>query len=825
MLNHLIKLKENDLSKDILVPLFKHMYGARVEFTGGGPEKGRDIVIYRKDPLGFDDFIGIQVKKIKATPNSSTNSFQQLLTQLEQLKNEKVVDQLSGKKIRFRQLYFVTPYTIFDRAYDTHHGAYESIIEQGITIIDGPRLEILIRKHTPFLVSSIIGADNFIENQIKPRLTNKELMTALNFSTVKNICDIYCDSSFIAGNKQNGDLFNKYYMPNKSPEIEINFSEVDKLDKYNNIIINALDTELVSSETLNYSKREFSSLKASESQKIKLQARSTSLRSQIINITSLSKFRDFYPTQTSSVDFKYFLDKGYEEAKITSDKLEFYKEVAEVDSLYKERDIVLKDIKHISDKIEKFQRKFKVEVKSEQVSNKLNHKITSLASLTKNANDKLLEYLKLSHDIEQSLIVLNQFPEQFSSISKEDNITIKPHKINLDRVFDSGLNIIVLGEAGSGKTTNLQVYAHKLYKSKTNDLVIYMTLEQLSKFSTQNSSADITNGIFQYLSSLGSSLFTLTELQKELKGKKVILILDSIDEAIASYSWIIDKLALFSEEFPKCQIITSSRYTVQKIKSLKFISVSLLPFSDSQKKDFFSKWFNDDDAKSIKIIEHLGNHPKLNAIITNPLSATIMATLQEGDVPLPNTESSLYRKRFELLSGLFDKFKGINRLRIQPEELLKYARHIAFVMQKNRKRAYSKEALISLLNQKVNNEEFASELINELISPAEILLINPENKYSFGHLRFQEYLASEQLILERTFNISKHMHTAWWHDVFLLYSQHAHDINWIIQDAAMNAYTTRVRALLSAMVSNRPSSEQATLFKRIEIALADERIY
>ena len=96
---------------------------------------------------------------------------------------------------------------------------------------------------------------------------------------------------------------------------------------------------------------------------------------------------------------------------------------------------------------------------------------------------------------------------------------------------------------------------------------------------------------------------------------------------------------------------------------------------------------------------------------------------------------------------------------------------------------------------------------------------------AFNNLRFQEYLASEQLILERTFNISKHMHTAWWHDVFLLYSQHAHDINWIIQDAAMNAYTTRVRALLSAMVSNRPSSEQATLFKRIEIALADERIY
>ena len=80
MLQNLAELKENDFSKKILVPLFEKIYGCRVAFTGGGCEKGRDIIIYYKDPLGHDEFIGVQVKKLHATPNSSSNSFQQLLS-------------------------------------------------------------------------------------------------------------------------------------------------------------------------------------------------------------------------------------------------------------------------------------------------------------------------------------------------------------------------------------------------------------------------------------------------------------------------------------------------------------------------------------------------------------------------------------------------------------------------------------------------------------------------------------------------------------------------------------------------------------------------
>ncbi|WP_220720422.1 restriction endonuclease [Agarivorans litoreus] len=124
MLEALASLMENDLSKNVLVPLFRQIYGCRVVFTGGGCEKGRDIIIYQKDPLEQDKFIGVQVKKIHATPNSHSKSFQQLLTQLSQMTFEPAICPDSGKEVMLSQLIFVTPFEVPEKSFDTHSGAY-----------------------------------------------------------------------------------------------------------------------------------------------------------------------------------------------------------------------------------------------------------------------------------------------------------------------------------------------------------------------------------------------------------------------------------------------------------------------------------------------------------------------------------------------------------------------------------------------------------------------------------------------------------------------------------------------------------------------------
>jgi predicted NACHT family NTPase len=224
-----------------------------------------------------------------------------------------------------------------------------------------------------------------------------------------------------------------------------------------------------------------------------------------------------------------------------------------------------------------------------------------------------------------------------------------------------------------------------------------------------------------------------------------------------------------------------------------------------------------------KLQSHLEHHPILDDIITNPLSATIMALLQESDVPLPKTESSLYKKRFELLSGLYDRFKGVNRMSVQPDLLLETARYLAFEMHLKKKRSLHFEKIVEIISSRTTCDEKSVLIAKELISPSEILLLNHDGQYSFGHLRFQEYLASEQLVHIRHIPVFKLIVSSWWHDTYLLYAQHAQEIEWIINDAASNGYAKKIQSLLKKMILYRTDYEKKILLARLEIALSQER--
>lgn len=349
-----------------------------------------------------------------------------------------------------------------------------------------------------------------------------------------------------------------------------------------------------------------------------------------------------------------------------------------------------------------------------------------------------------------------------------------------------------------------------------------MTLNELASLSKNKDNICLVHGLMKHLHKIGLYEYSESIIRNKLQTEKCKLILDSIDEAIVQDKWIIEQLISFSNLYEKCQIITSSRFTVAEVSNLNFTNISLLPFNEQQKREFFNKWFNMDSTMVDPLMSHLKVHKELNNIITNPLSATIMATLQEKSVDLPTSESSLYCKRFELLSGVFDKFKGINRSKLDPVDLIKHSYQLAYEMHKHKKRSLNYHSIVSIINNKVDNLKAAEKIANELIFPSEILLLEHNEKYSFGHLRFQEYLTSNQIVHLRSIPTHRLIKDIWWQDVYLLYSQHATEIDWILNDAAENGYSNKVKKLLRKMILNRPKHEQIKLTKRLEISIADE---
>ncbi|WP_218419543.1 NACHT domain-containing protein [Alteromonas lipotrueae] len=819
MIEKLINFEENELSKKILLPLFEKIYSCRVAFTGGVYEKGRDIVIYHETPLGQSDVIGVQVKKIRATPNSSNKSFQQLITQLDQLKSEPVICPQTGNKIPVKTRIFITPFEISEKSFDTHPGAFKKIIDDGVTIIDGREIIRLIRKHHPELERVVSGDEAYVGEKLKPNLNNKALLNALYLSNSKNLCDIYCEASINLGFRKIKS--NLYYYSSNSNSVNLSPNDIYDAELLNKLCLYTLGYEFYDETVLFEARKSFRLL---ENLRSKIRHKAGSIASQMSAIRKKlqeSRYKRFYPEQLDD-EFEKFINSGFRKVTLDDNEfIEFNKELNCIKSQYKNVLKARKDLSNERSKQDDLPNSIDIFVNSEKLAKEFNLHISEISRVESTSHIDSENYLKLTKKIDSALRIINFHSKIF--FEQENFVKRSPPKISIDEVFNSRQNVIILGDAGSGKTTNLQIFTKKALEAGDDILTIYLTLSELALHIKKNNGGDIIEGIHSYLNEIGINSYSLESLRNHFTNDRTCLVLDSIDEAIVQYDFILDSLRKFSYFYRSCQIITSSRFTVENLPSLGFVNVSLLPFSPEQKKEFFNKWFHGKNELVEPIISHLKSHPELDEVITNPLSATIMASLQESSIPLPSSEANLYRKRFDLLSGVFDKFKGINRMVSSPDDVLTCSKHIAFKMHQMKKRELPREQIKAIMVDRVSSRLKVDILFDELVAPCEILLVNPNGKYGFGHLRFQEYLASVQLNEVRKASFDKMLKSSWWHDVFLLYSQHAYEIDWLVDYVTNNELSKSTHELINRMIGYRLDSvEKNRLTQQLEIALLRE---
>ncbi|EPJ56335.1 MAG: hypothetical protein OFPI_00020 [Osedax symbiont Rs2] len=305
----------------------------------------------------------------------------------------------------------------------------------------------------------------------------------------------------------------------------------------------------------------------------------------------------------------------------------------------------------------------------------------------------------------------------------------------------------------------------------------------------------------------------IDELKSHLKNGNCVLILDSIDEAISSYSWIIDDLIEISNKYVKTQIITSSRFSISKAIEIPFAHISLEPFNKAQKLEFFNKWFMGKESYAKKIEEHLCNWKELDKVVSNPLSATILCVLCSNEVPLPKTESNLYKSRFDLLSGELDKYKQIKRLKTPGNVLLPYITSFSFHLHSNKRKSFSLDDLRNFIDNNSGEtlDDKVEIIVQDLLS-SEIICLSGIGEYDFGHFKFQEYLVSVEISHRRDFSARKEIYDPWWDEVFILYSQHSSGIKWLFEKAALEADFNQINKKLRKMISLRPESERGNLY-------------
>lgn len=826
MLNKLGKIQENDLTREVIVPLFERMYGCRVCFTGGANEKGRDLIVYYKNPLDEPEYIGVQVKRKVVTSNSNSNSFQQLVNQLSQMRHEAAVCPTSLQEVYFSKKVFITSYEIPEKVYDTHHGAMKALENLNVSIIDGKKLLLLVEQYIPEKLSFISGDNSAIGDALKTNLTNNALMDALSFKDNKQICDIYCETQLSIGNKQTDRLINSEFnaKPDKSFRLN-NYIQAEELHKLNSEffdrfgstwhddkMLEKIGEELTYRQDLLYTDKVESDVIATCGQSIQDRIKS-------------SRFVGYFPHGRSFDSLEDFCFNGFRDMSSipNDDYMAFMELISELQGLFSKRQKSDEERIEIRSKVAELPVYHELPFSGNKIVEAYKERHDSLQRMAKKQDNlrDVKNYLQESQNVNFLIKIIDKYSSYFEITEKKNSSQKTLVKLSIHQVFDTKMNTLVLGDAGSGKTTNLQVYTSKLIENNDSRLTIFMTLNELANLAKVSEDKDIVYGVWAYLNKLQSFTHSIQSFRKHISSNETCIVLDSVDEAISQHQWVVDKLCEFVKLYPHCQVITSSRFTVEDVDKLNFVNVSLLPFDSSQKREFFLKWFENDHSKVNEIMNHLGKYSGLDQVVTNPLSATIMATLQGSNVPLPATEAQLYKKRFELLSGMFDKFKGVNRMVTAPEVILNAIRQLAYQMHLDDRRELEREDIISILANILPTGTDPTFIFKELCSPCEILLVNPNGTFGFGHLRFQEYLVSEQLVHIRTAPYDRFLKSPWWHDSLVLYAQHAHEINWLIDYICQDAdLTLSCHNLAREMILFRDVKERDILVKRLESAIA-----
>jgi len=448
--------------------------------------------------------------------------------------------------------------------------------------------------------------------------------------------------------------------------------------------------------------------------------------------------------------------------------------------------------------------------------------------LASSSSNSISEYWDELEEVVDVCKVLDRYRDCFSfdtpsSYAGRVNLTLSE---DIFEVFETGRNIVVLGEAGSGKTTNLQVYAKKLLALDSDILVVPSTLHDLgllSDLSTSDLGVRLVDAISKLLQRLSINITPIMIVDRFKKGKAK-LVLDSIDEAVGNHPWIIDALTELSLRFPDVQIITSSRFSIKGVEAIEFSHVILKPFSDEQKDSFFDSWFSGFPERSGQIKAHLQEYPEIGLVVSNPLSATILCVLCENEISLPRSEANLYKSRFDLLSGVFDRYKGIQRLSNTPESIIRFSRQLAYLVHFDKKRNFSVDFILNKSEREVvgfESSEYKG-LIADLIK-SEILVSDMDGGYDFGHLKFQEYLVSLDLVHRRSVKIEKLILNDWWRGVFVLYAQHAEEIEWLVNRVQSAGVTSKASDLLGEMIAFRYEKERRVLFGRVNSVLFTER--
>ncbi len=323
---------------------------------------------------------------------------------------------------------------------------------------------------------------------------------------------------------------------------------------------------------------------------------------------------------------------------------------------------------------------------------------------------------------------------------------------------------VILGDPGAGKSTLLQYLALEWAEGKTATLPLLIELRDYALAQV--------NGFLEFLHrGRGADWqFDQQQLHQYLQSDSTLVMFDGLDEVFerSTQLAIIDDMIRFAQQYPKAQIIITSRivgYNPERLQHANFRHFTIQPLDTDEIHEFIDRWYslalgNDPDKPRLvtRLKEAIANSNAIQNLADNPLLLTMMAILNRRQ-ELPRDRADLYDQASRVLLYHWD----VDHKRLQlpmdtigRREKQEMLRLIAYEMQAGAKglqgNLISAERLTHILTDYLREQGFseprekANGLIDQLRHRNWILCDRGADTYGFVHRTFLEYFCAVEIV-------------------------------------------------------------------------------
>lgn len=366
---------------------------------------------------------------------------------------------------------------------------------------------------------------------------------------------------------------------------------------------------------------------------------------------------------------------------------------------------------------------------------------------------------------------------------------------------------VILGDPGSGKSSLLQYLALEWVESQTSEVFKTSEVSRLPLLIELREFAITPAANFLEFLHRGRGVdwqFDQQQLHQHLLECPTRVMFDGLDEVFdrTTQSTVIDDIIRFSQQYPKAQVLVTSRiigYNPERLQHSGFRHFTIQSLNTDEIHEFIDRWYDlsmgsDPDKVRLKqrLKDAIANSNAIANLADNPLLLTMMAILNRRQ-ELPRDRADLYDQASRVLLYHWD----VDHKRLQlpmdaigRREKQEMLRAIAYEMQAGEEglkgNLISADRLTRILTDYLRDQGFseprekADRLIQQLRERNFILCYRGADTYGFMHRTFLEYFCAIEVVhrfeKQRTLTFEQlrdevfgqHWQDETWHEVLRL---------------------------------------------------------